>query len=347
MGERRRARLRGGPEPLSGVYGLLLLDLDGVVYLLDHPIAGVVETLAAHRGAGGRVVFVTNNAARSPETVAGALTGMGVPAEPGEVLSSSRTAAAVLAERLPAGAGVLVVGTESLADEVRRAGLKPLEAAGDGVAAVVQGYSPDVSWRELAEATVAVRDGALWVGTNPDRTLPSKRGPLPGNGALLGAVETAVGRAPDVIAGKPGPAMFRQAAGFAPEMPALVVGDRGDTDIAGAVAAGVPSMLVLSGIATPADVLRLAEGERPDYLGRALSDVRLVHTEPEWRVDGTVACGEWVAGVSGSVLRLSGGGDALDALRALAELAWDTGSYASVEADGAAAAGALRELGLD
>ncbi|GIG71065.1 HAD-IIA family hydrolase [Phytomonospora endophytica] len=337
--------LRGGPEPLAARFGLLLLDLDGVVYLLDHPIDGVIETLAAHRGEGGQVVFVTNNAARSPETVAGALSGMGVTADPDEVLSSSRTAATVLAERVPQGAEVLVVGAASLADEVRRAGLKPVDGTAGSVAAVVQGYSPDVGWRELAEATVAIRDGALWVATNPDVTLPSKRGPLPGNGALIGVITTALERGPDVIAGKPGPAMFRQGARTAPELSALVVGDRWDTDIEGAVAAGLPSMLVLSGITRPADVLRIPVNARPDYLGRALGDVRVAHAAPTWR-DTSVACAGWEARADGDVLRLNGSGDPLDALRALSELAWGTSSWSSVEADGDAAAGALREFAI-
>lgn len=339
----RPAALRGGPEPLSARFGLLLLDLDGVVYLLDHPIAGVVETLAAHRGGGGRVVFVTNNAARSPETVAGALSGMGVPADPEEVLSSSRTAATVLAGRVPEGSEVMVVGTSSLADEVRRAGLKPVDGTEGPVAAVVQGYSPDVGWRELAAATVAIRDGALWVATNPDLTLPSKRGPLPGNGALIGVITTALERGPDVVAGKPGPAMFRQGAETAPELASLVVGDRWDTDIEGAVAAELPSMLVLSGITQPADVLRIPENARPTYLGRALGDVRLVHAAPEWR-DGSVVCAGWDARADGDVLRLKGSGDPLDALRALSELAWGTSSWAKVEAGGDTAAAVLREL---
>ncbi|HEY1175865.1 MAG TPA: HAD-IIA family hydrolase [Phytomonospora sp.] len=341
----RPAALGGGPEPLSARFGLLLLDLDGVVYLLDHPIDGVIDTLAAHRGEGGRVVFVTNNAARSPETVAGALSGMGVSADPDEVLSSSRTAATVLAGRVPAGSAVLVVGTASLADEVRGAGLKPVEAAEGPVAAVVQGYSPEVGWRELAEATVAIRDGALWVATNPDLTLPSKRGPLPGNGALIGVITTALERGPDVVAGKPGPAMFRQGAETAPDLSALVVGDRWDTDIEGAVAAGLPSMLVLSGITRPADVLRIPDNARPTYLGRALGDVRVAHPAPEWR-GASVACAGWEARADGEALRLNGSGDPLDALRVLSELAWGTPSWSSVEAGGGTAAGVLRELSI-
>ncbi|GLZ79328.1 acid sugar phosphatase [Actinorhabdospora filicis] len=338
----RPTRLLGAERPLMESHRLLLLDLDGVVYLLDHPIDGVIETLAAHRGEGGRVVFVTNNAARAPETVAGALSGMGVAAEAGEVLSSSRTAATLLAGRLAPGASVLVIGTESLVAEVRRAGLTPVTAAEDAEA-VVQGYSPDVSWRDLAEATVAVREGALWVATNPDPTLPSKRGPLPGNGALIGAVRTAAGRGPDAVAGKPGPAMFEQAAAVAPELSALVVGDRWDTDIEGAVAAGVPSMLVLSGITRPAEVLSIPENARPEYLGWGLRDVRLPQPGTRWHGDAVV-CGGFTAAAEDAVLRLSGAGEPLDALRALAELAWATPGWEKVTGDGEDAVAALREL---
>jgi glycerol 3-phosphatase-2 len=177
-------------DELVGGYDLVIFDLDGVVYLIDKPIPGAAEAVERLRGNGVHVAYATNNASRRAGDVAALLTGMGVPAKADEVLNSAGAAAAVLAKRLPAGAPVLVVGAEALRAEVRDAGLTPVSTAEDKPAAVVQGYGPDVDWRILAEAALAVRAGATWVATNTDRTLPSPRGPLPGNGSLVAVLRT-------------------------------------------------------------------------------------------------------------------------------------------------------------
>ena len=159
---------------------------------------------------------------------------------------------------------------EALRAEVRAAGLRPVELAADAPAAVVQGYGPLVDWAALAEASVAIRAGALWVATNTDRTLPSGRGPLPGNGALVAALRTALEREPDVVVGKPEPALFRTAAQLHGAARPLVVGDRLDTDIEGAVRAGLDSLLVLTGVNTVEDVLDAPATRRPTYIARDL-----------------------------------------------------------------------------
>jgi ribonucleotide monophosphatase NagD (HAD superfamily) len=138
-------------------------------------------------------------------------------------------------------------------------------------AAVAQGWGPDVGWANLAEATVALHAGARWVATNLDRTLPSPRGPLPGSGSLIAAVETATGRSPDSVAGKPYPPLFSAAVKGSQAKRPLVVGDRLDTDIAGATRAGLPSLLVLTGVSRPRDLLAAPPEQRPTYVGRDLT----------------------------------------------------------------------------
>jgi glycerol 3-phosphatase-2 len=258
-------------DGLVGGYDLVIFDLDGVVYLIDRPISGAAEAIERLRNAGTAVAFATNNASRRAADVAALLTGMGVPAKPDEVLNSAGAAAAVLAERLPAGAPVLVVGADALVTEVREAGLTPVSTAEEKPAAVVQGYGPEVGWRILAEAALAVRAGAMWVATNTDRTLPSPRGPLPGNGSLVAVLRTALDREPDLVVGKPEPGLFTTAASLSGARRPLVVGDRLDTDIQGAVGAGMDSMLVLTGVSGPADLLAAPPERRPTYVAADLS----------------------------------------------------------------------------
>jgi glycerol 3-phosphatase-2 len=253
-------------ERLVDRYDLIIFDLDGVIYLIDKPIPGAVETVERLRAERTPIAYVTNNASRRAAEVAALLTEMGVPAGAEEVLTSAGAAGAMLAARLPAGAPVLVVGADALRAEVRDAGLTPVDAFEDKPAAVVQGYGPDVGWRILAEAALSVRAGALWMATNTDRTLPSARGPLPGNGSLIAVLRTALDREPDVVVGKPEPALFTTAAERANARRPLVVGDRLDTDIEGAVSAGMDSLLVLSGISDRAELLAAPAQRRPTFV---------------------------------------------------------------------------------
>ncbi|HVE31561.1 MAG TPA: HAD-IIA family hydrolase, partial [Mycobacteriales bacterium] len=241
-------------EPPAHRYDVALLDLDGVVYLGSTAIPDVPEALAEVRKAGMRLAFVTNNASRTPAAVAEMLTGMGVQATEDEVVNSAQAACHVLAETLPPGAKVLVVGTTGLIEAARERGFTLVESADDQPAAVVQGYGPNVGWQQLAEATVAVRRGAWFVATNLDATVPSNRGPLPGNGSLVGVVAQTTGVTPTAV-GKPDPAMHRESVQRSGATHPIVVGDRLDTDIEGAGRVGCDSMLVLTGVTTPADLL--------------------------------------------------------------------------------------------
>ncbi|OZM70871.1 HAD family hydrolase [Amycolatopsis antarctica] len=328
-------------DALLDRYGAVLLDLDGTVYHGSRPIPGAVEAVSAARERGVAVRYVTNNASKSPDDVAGTLTGMGLPAEATEVRTSSQAAGRLLAQRLPAGATVLVVGARALEDEVLAAGLRPVREAGEDVTAVVQGHSPDTGWVDLAEACLAVRAGALWVAANVDATLPAERGLLPGNGSMVAALRTATDSEP-LVAGKPAPPLFHAAA--ADTGVPLVVGDRLDTDIAGGIAAGYDTLVVLTGVATPASVLAAVPGERAHYIAADLG--ALGATVAELAVGPQPG---WDVAASGGTLTVSGDGgpddDPLALLRALCSVGWRDGTT-TVRPSGDAAAAALDRLGL-
>ncbi len=178
-------------ERLLDVYDALLLDLDGTVYRGEQAVPGAPEAVAKAREQAVAIRFVTNNASRAPQEVADHLAELGFAATLDEVSTSAQAGAAVLAERVPAGSPVVVVGSDALAEEVRLVGLRPVRTASSEVTAVVQGLSKDTGWRDLAEACLAIRAGALWVACNNDTALPTERGLLPGNGALVAALRAA------------------------------------------------------------------------------------------------------------------------------------------------------------
>src|SRR4051794_38601680 len=318
----RPAALAASEQPLVDRYDGLVLDLDGVVQLDDQPVAHAVEVLGELNERGRLPVFLTNNASRPPAEVAGRLGSLGVPAKGAQILTSAMVAADVLARRLPHAAEVLVVGGAGLVEAIKAVGLQPVSSATAGVAAVVQGWAPDVGWPLLAEGAVALRAGAQWIATNTDRTLPSPRGPLPGNGSLVAALRTATGLEPEVV-GKPEKGVFDTAAARTGGSAPLMIGDRLDTDIAGARAAGLPTLLVLTGVARPRDLLAAPPEQRPTYVGRDLRALLQPQRAPQ--VAGQVStCGGVVVHADGAVTADGGLTDdsALDGLRAVAALAW-------------------------
>ncbi|OLL71623.1 4-nitrophenylphosphatase [Pseudonocardia sp. Ae168_Ps1] len=327
-------------DDLLSRHDVLLADLDGTLYRGPDVVPGAVEAVRSAELRGVPTVYVTNNASRSPSTVAGHLADLGFPARVADVRTSAQAGAAMLAERLPSGATVLVLGTPALADEVRERGLVPT-GTGEGADAVVQGHSPDTGWRQLTEAVLAIRAGALWVATNVDLTLPTERGPLPGNGSMVQVVRNAAGVEP-AVAGKPGARLLREGQGDA-DRP-LVLGDRLDTDIEGANALGAPSLMVLTGVSGAADLLAAPPALRPTYIG---ADLAAFTRHPDELVPG--ARDGWRAEIDGDALVLSGDGHGdepvVDALRVLCAAAWEHGTH-RVTASGDVAAGVLHELGL-
>jgi glycerol 3-phosphatase-2 len=332
-------------DHLAGGYDLVIFDLDGVVFLIDKPIPGAAEAVERLRADATTIAYATNNASRRAAEVASLLTGMGVSAEPAEVLTSAGASAALLAERLPAGAPVLVVGAEALRAEVRDAGLTPVESVEDEPVAVLQGYGPEVGWKILAEAALAVRAGATWFATNTDRTLPSPRGPLPGNGSLVAVLRTALDRDPDVVVGKPQPALFRTAAARSGARRPLSIGDRLDTDIQGAVTAGVDSLLVLTGVSGPADLLAAPENRRPTYVAADLSALFRPAVGARVPAPGNEA-GGWRLDRAAGGVALDGSGDPVDALRLLCAATWDGVPLSAITAASAEAEDLLESWGL-
>lgn len=329
-------------DDLLSRHDVLLVDLDGTLYRGPEPVPGAVDAVRGAAGRGVPTVYVTNNASRSAADVAEQLAGLGFPASPQDVRTSAQAGAAMLAEQLPAGASVLVVGAPALAEEVRARGLAVVDR-GEDADAVVQGHSPDTGWRLLAEAVVAIRGGAVWVATNVDSTLPTERGPLPGNGSMVQVVRTASGAEPQV-AGKPAARLLREA-GEGYRAP-LVVGDRLDTDIEGANALGAPSLLVLTGVSDAAELLAAPRALRPDHVG---ADLAALLERPDALAPGPRP-GWTVRRESGALLLTGDGGEGpdpvLDALRALCAVAWDGEPPSGVRAEGERAVAAVQELGL-
>ncbi|HSY15226.1 MAG TPA: HAD-IIA family hydrolase [Jatrophihabitantaceae bacterium] len=317
--------LRSSDSPLSQQYDVALLDLDGVVYIGADAVRGAPEALTAARGDGMRLAFVTNNAARPPAAVAAHLTRLGVPAEPGDVINSAQAAAHYLADRLAPGAKVLVLGTTGLIEALRERGLSPVHSADDEPVAVVQGYSPQTDWQLLAEGAVAIGRGALWVATNLDPTVPSPRGPLPGNGSLVAALRHATGKAP-ISTGKPDPTMHRESVDRSGARQPLVVGDRLDTDIEGADAVGCDSLLVLTGVTGPAELLAAPANMRPTYLAADLGGLIVSHTAPKLSGDAAELAGWRADGELRLAWQGEGRPDPLAALRVLCAASWQLGA---------------------
>lgn len=333
-------QLKGCAEPLSSHYDVALLDLDGVVYLGGSAIPGAAGALDKAVAGGMRLAFVTNNAFRTPSAIAAQLAGLGVQASPGDVVTSAQAAARLLAERLPAGSAVLVIGGSGLRIAVRERGLRPVSVAAAKPAAVVQGYAPGVDYSQLAEGALAVQAGALFVASNVDPTLPTPRGRQPGNGSMVQVIVNATGVRP-LVAGKPEPPLHAESVQRTGARRPLVVGDRLDTDIEGACRVGADSLLVLTGVSKPADVLLAPQGQRPSFLAEGLAG--LISPHPAVTADGGgYRCGGWTARpADGRPLGLAGSGDRIDGLRALAAAAW---SAPSISHD--AIAPALDKLGL-
>lgn len=313
--------------PLDGV-DVVLADLDGVVYAGAGALPHAVESLMRARE-GRSLGYITNNASRTDASVAGHLSELGLPTRADEVVTSPQAAMRLLAQRVDPGSTILVVGGDGLVDEVQKAGFVVTRSAEDAPSAVVQGFAPEVGWTQLAEAAFALKlpeeeGGIPWIATNTDWTIPQARGVAPGNGTLVSAVHTAIGRLA-TVAGKPEVPIFEEAvARFGAQHP-LFLGDRLDTDILGANRAGIDSALVLTGIDRPKHVLAAPQGSQPTYI---LGDLRELHEPyPEVKLAGGVATvrGASVAIEGPDVRILSEGERPVDLLRAGAAAIWSTG----------------------
>jgi HAD superfamily hydrolase (TIGR01450 family) len=314
----------------------LLVDLDGVVYTGATVVPFAVDSInaAAERM---RVGYVTNNASRVPASVADQLTGYGLTVAAEDVVTSPQAAVRILADLVPAGSTILVVGGEGLLTAVSGAGFMVTDSALDNPAAVIQGFAPEVGWKHLAEASYALGgynngttgDSIPWVATNTDWTLPQERGLAPGNGTLVSAVHLAVGRLP-VVAGKPETPIFQEAATRFGAAHPLFVGDRLDTDILGANRAGMASVLVLTGVDGPKQVLAADAKSRPTFV---VDDLRQLHEPYPAVAEKVDRSGARLVTVGGATVRMSdttvrverAGSRRIDLLRAGAAAIWGSG----------------------
>lgn len=250
----------------------VICDLDGTVYLSGRPLPGAVAALAAIRAAGVRVVFVSNNPHRDAAAYAERLTGIGIPAEPADVLTSGGILADWLRTHLPGGRA-LVLGEDNLFAELSAAGMTIVDKA-DRVDVVVASFDRTFTYAKWREAFDALRAGARFVATNPDPTCPVDGGEVPDCGGIIAALETTTGRRVEQVAGKPSPLVVDAALdrlGLTAEE-VLVVGDRLATDIELGARSGLASVLVLSGVTTPA---MLDEGawSQPTYVVDSIADL--------------------------------------------------------------------------
>ena len=315
------------PNSLISDFDTILADLDGVIYKGAGAIPFAVESINAAVDGGVRVGYITNNASRTDEQVAEHLSGLGLHVVAEDVVTSPQAAMRLLADLVPAGSTILVVGGDGLTVELEKNGFVVTRSALDEPAAVVQGFAPSVGWEHLAEAAFALHTGVPWVATNTDWTIPVARGTAPGNGTLVSAVHTAVGRLP-VVAGKPETAMFTLAIERFAAKRAVVIGDRLDTDILGANKSGLESIHVLTGIDQAKQVLAAVPDQRPTYI---IDDLRqLAEAYPETvttEMDGATVTTVGTARVErrGENLTVLEAGTPIDRLRAGAAAIWNSG----------------------
>jgi HAD superfamily hydrolase (TIGR01450 family) len=308
--------------PLCEAHDLVMLDLDGVVYVGPHAVDGAAEALEASVRRGARIAYLTNNASRPTATVAEHLRSLGMPVhDDGEVVTSAQAVARLMAGDLATGSRVLVVGGPGLREPLEAAGLVCVDSAEAEPAAVVQGFHPDLGWTQLAEAAYAVAAGAAYYASNLDLSVPTPRGTAPGNGSLVQAVVNATGRHP-VVAGKPERPLFEETLRRTGAERPLMVGDRVDTDIDGATAAGLPAMAVLTGVSDLAELAGLAPARRPGYVAHDLRGLVDVHPTVDVS-DQEARCGDAVARLEGgSVVLAEGDPRSTASVRAVLGLAW-------------------------
>ncbi|GAB3836808.1 HAD-IIA family hydrolase [Kribbella italica] len=314
------APLSACDEPLASRYDVALLDLDGVVYVGPDPVPDAPENLRKAAKEGLRIGYITNNASRPASVVAEHLASFGLEVIAEDVVTSAQAAAKLIAEEFPKGSPVLVVGGEGLTSALEEYELLPVRSSDARPVAVAQGFHPDVSWVMLADGAHAINEGAKWYATNLDLTIPTAGGMAPGNGTLVQAIRAAVEVDP-VVAGKPEPPLLETSIERLKAKKPLMIGDRLDSDIAGAHAVGIASLWVATGVHDAHDLARAPKEQRPTYVAPDLS--ALAQKQPGVKVDGARhTCGGWTAEVVSGAVAIKGEGEPYDGLRAILSAVW-------------------------
>ncbi len=312
------APLEQPSDVLAKEYDAALFDLDGVIYVGQESVPGVVSVINdVHLKYGMTLTYVTNNASRSPLSVATHLTELGLYATAEDVVTSAQAGAAVLATLVPQGSSIFVLGSRDLMTEVELVGLIPSQDIDVDHAGVIEGYWPDMPWRMLAQASQVLNTGVPWVATNMDITIPTQWGMAPGNGAMVNALALAVGRQPTAVAGKPEVPLMQQSIDRAQSKRPIVIGDRLDTDIHGANNVGIDSLLVFSGVTSVRDLMLATPELRPTYLAWDATGLAQAH-QPVELTGGVASLNEWQVRDG----QLFGQGDILDAIRIATVAVW-------------------------
>ncbi|MDC5695965.1 HAD-IIA family hydrolase [Intrasporangium calvum] len=307
--------------PLRGLYAGLVCDLDGVVYRGSRAVPGAPDVLRQLVREGMRIVYATNNASRLPSEVAEHLSELGLPASSPDVVTSAQAGAAALAALLVPGSRVLALGGQGVSAALAEVGLEPVQparsASGAPPAAVLQGLGRELTVQDFESAARHLADGAVWVATNGDATLPMEWGLAPGNGAYVTLLAQTVGRDPLVV-GKPHAPLYQASVerlGTTLEA-TLAVGDRLDTDIAGAVAAGLDSAWVLTGVHPPSELLRQPEGGVPTWVISHLAELEQPYAAVLRSDDGYTCAGGWARATSEGLDLKPGPADPIELVRA-------------------------------
>lgn len=322
VGSLRVMSLASSSRTLCTAYDLAMLDLDGVVYRGDDAVPGAADALAAARRAGMKLSYVTNNASRNPTDIASHLNELKMPdVAAADVVTSAQAVARLIADAVPAGSQVLVVGGAGLYDALAERGLRGCATFDEHTAAIVQGFHPDVNWRLLAEGTYAVSAGLPWFASNRDMSVPTARGIAPGAGAFVELIARTTGRQP-VVAGKPEAALFAETTARVGGSRPLVVGDRLDTDIEGAANVGADSLAVLTGVSDLRLIAEAVGKQRPDYVAPDLTGLLIPH--PAVAIDRDRAhCGTAAVRCVDGSLKIIAGGTETEMMRAAVSLAWE------------------------
>lgn len=259
----------------------LILDMDGVLYRGNQALPGAGEFIRMLQKKKIPFLLLTNNSTRTPAQYVARLHSMGIEVAEDDILTSSQATALYLEQVVPAGAGVYVIGEEGLHSAVLEKGYRLVDGGAD---VVVIGLDRHLTYDKLKIATLAIRRGALFIGSNPDKSLPTEEGFHPGAGSMLAAVEAATNVAPTVI-GKPQTAIFDLALaklGVGKEGTAIV-GDRLETDILGGYRANLITILVTSGATTRQDLD--SSDIKPDFVFDDLRHLGQVWLSPDKRGD--------------------------------------------------------------
>ncbi|MDR1266761.1 MAG: HAD-IIA family hydrolase [Propionibacteriaceae bacterium] len=315
-----------GDGRLVDGYAAVGFDLDGVVYRGPEAVPGAAASIAELRRSGIRVGFVTNNAQRPPTAVAAHLERLGIPAAVSDIVTSAQAEARLMAAELPPAAEVLIVGSPALAEEIARVGLAPVFRRGPDTAAIVVGFEPGLTWEDFNQGVYAVQAGARYFACNNDLTRPTDQGIAIGLGGMLAAMATALPGLEPPMAGKPFRPLLDETVQRLGSADLIFVGDRLDTDIAGANLVGLDSLFVLSGSHGKADLALADRRSRPTWVAWDVQGL----LQPGRRAVTTTAgtrCGQvWASAPAGRLRfdhRPNDPAGQLDALWAGLNLVWE------------------------